>query len=133
MGDDDEDREVVEAMRVIASDLEEAGFSEAVAATLREDWADARADAEQRIRTWVERAAADDATVLVIPMRLSGFGPYAEVLSGLDYVAAESLLPHTEIGAWIRATALQVACENGWTELPGHCAIPAVDGGASRR
>lgn len=70
--------------------------------TLREDWPDKRAAAEQRIRAFVARAAEEGGTAIVIPFRVQGFGPYAEVLEGLQYRSdGQGLIPHAEVGAWI--------------------------------
>lgn len=46
---------------------------------------DKRAAAEERIRAFVARAAAEGGTAIVIPFRVQGFGPYAKVLDGLPY------------------------------------------------
>ncbi|MBI3983229.1 MAG: hypothetical protein HY337_09965 [Gemmatimonadetes bacterium] len=90
--------------------------------TLREDWQAEREVAERRIRRFVEDAATDG-DVLVVPFRLSGFGPYAEVLSGLRYRAdSTGLLPHPLVAEWIRETAEEVVCGAGWGGLPGSCA-----------
>jgi len=70
--------------------------------TLREDWPDKRVEAEKRIRAYVERAKAEGGAAIVIPFRVQGFGPYKEVLQGLDYVAdGKGLLPHAEVSAWL--------------------------------
>ena len=38
----------------------------------------------------------------VVPFRVSGFGPYARVLEGLDYEASgQGLLPHANVSKWI--------------------------------
>ncbi|MCA1749698.1 MAG: hypothetical protein LC634_09300, partial [Sphingomonadales bacterium] len=82
--------------------------------TLREDWPEERAAAETRIRGFVEAAAREDGRALVIPYRLSGFGPYAEVLEGLTYVSdGRGLLPSDEVANWVRrqAAALRVELE----------------------
>ncbi len=74
--------------------------------TLREDWAEKRAASEQRIRAFVEQAAQQGSPALVIPYRVSGFGPYAEVLDGLPYVAnQQGLLPSPEVAHWVRRQA----------------------------
>ena len=71
--------------------------------TLREDWAEKRVASEQRIRAFVEQAAEHGSPALVIPYRVYGFGPYAEVLDGLPYVAnQEGLLPSHEVARWVR-------------------------------
>ena len=70
--------------------------------TLREDWPDKRAEAQSRIRAFVQRAAQEGGTAIVIPFRVQGFGPYAEVLEGHDYVAdKQGLIPHPEVTKWI--------------------------------
>lgn len=70
--------------------------------TLREDWPEKREEAERRIRAFVESARDDGITTIVIPFRVQGFGPYAQVLDGLDYVSdGQGLIPHTEVTQWI--------------------------------
>jgi sirohydrochlorin cobaltochelatase len=70
--------------------------------TLREDWPDKRKDAEERIRAFVKRASDEGGRAIVIPFRVQGFGPYAKVLSGLDYVAdGHGLIPHPGVTEWI--------------------------------
>ena len=69
---------------------------------LREDWPEKREPAERRIRDFVKRASASDGKAIVIPYRVQGFGPYARVLSGLDYVSdGQGLLPHPNVTMWI--------------------------------
>lgn len=78
--------------------------------TLREDWQDKREVAEQQIREFVQQAASRGHTTLVVPYRVMGFGPYHEVLSGLDYRADETgLVPHDNVGLWLvnQAQALE--------------------------
>ena len=70
--------------------------------TLREDWPDKRPEAERRVRAFLERAKAEGGAAIVLPFRLQGFGPYAEVLAGLDYVSdGHGLLPHPNVTRWI--------------------------------
>lgn len=70
--------------------------------TLREDWPEKRAPAEHRIREFAERARLEDGTAIVIPFRVHGFGPYARVLDGLDYVSdGQGLIPHDNVTLWI--------------------------------
>ncbi len=70
--------------------------------TLREDWPEKRKPAEARVRGYVRRAAEEGGTAIVIPFRIHGFGPYAGVLKGLDYVADRTgLLPHPSVTKWI--------------------------------
>ncbi len=74
--------------------------------TLREDWPDKRGDAERRIRQYVEEGARDGGRVLVVPFRVAGFGPYADVLKNLDYVAdGRGFCPHPNMTRWIEQTA----------------------------
>jgi sirohydrochlorin cobaltochelatase len=70
--------------------------------TLREDWPDKRVEAEKRIRAFVEQAAREGRRAVVIPFRVQGFGPYAKVLDGLDYVSdGQGLIPHPSVTDWI--------------------------------
>lgn len=74
--------------------------------TLREDWPEKRQEAVARIRAAVEAGTAAGLSTLVVPFRVQGFGPYAEVLAGLDYRADQAgLLPHPAVTAWIEAEA----------------------------
>jgi hypothetical protein len=74
--------------------------------SLREDWPEKRAAAERRIREFVQTSLDEGGKTVVIPFRVQGFGPYAEVLDGLDYIAdGEGLLPHEAVTAWIRLQA----------------------------
>lgn len=116
MGDDGENDRVLENMRLAAGRIAETGFAEVEVAALREDWEDVRVAAEAAIRSFVESRAAAGRRVLVLPYRLSGFGPYAKVLEGLDYAAGDGLLPHDAISRWIERTAARVACESGWRQ-----------------
>jgi sirohydrochlorin cobaltochelatase len=50
----------------------------------------------------VAQAAQEGRRTIVIPFRLFGFGPYAEVLEGQEYVADKrGLLPHENVTRWI--------------------------------
>ena len=74
--------------------------------TLAEDWSDLRPSNEIAIRESLTVARAEGLMPVVIPFRLAGFGPYAEVLEGLEYRANEvGLLPHAAITDWIRRQA----------------------------
>jgi sirohydrochlorin cobaltochelatase len=121
MGDDAENDAVLASLDRVARGIRAAGFQEVETATLREDWPEKRAEAERRLRTFVERETAAGRRVLVVPARLSGFGPYAEVLDGLEYVPGEGLLPHDEISVWIERTAARIACAQGWESGLGTC------------
>jgi hypothetical protein len=114
MGDEEENDRVLNAMALIATDLRQEGFAAVEVATLREDWGEKRVVAEAAIREFVAGQTDEGRRVLVVPIRLSGFGPYAKVLAGLDYTPAPGLLPHARVGDWIRQTASTVFCEKGW-------------------
>ena len=76
-------------------------------ATLREDWPEKRKAAEQRIRQFVQRAQDEGGTAIVIPFRVQGFGPYAEVLTGLEYISdGQGLMPHDNVTQWITTQAM---------------------------
>lgn len=75
-------------------------------ATLREDWPEKRNSAIAEIRAFVQEAGRDGGTVLVVPGRVAGFGPYAEVLAGLPYVADQrGFAPHANVTRWIAEQA----------------------------
>jgi hypothetical protein len=77
-------------------------FRRVAVMTLREDWPDKRPEAEKRIRGFVEAAKAQGGVAIVIPFRLQGFGPYAEVLEGLNHVSdGHGLIPHANVTRWI--------------------------------
>ena len=74
--------------------------------TLREDWPEQRKAAEARIRTYVQHAADTGGSAIVIPFRVQGFGPYARVLQGLQYVSdGQGLLPHANVTKWVQEQA----------------------------
>jgi hypothetical protein len=118
VGDEAENDELLAAMARIESRVAQRPFRTVRSATLREDWAEARAVAEVEIRAFVAGENEQGRRVIVVPVRLSGFGPYAEVLEGLDYVAAEAFLPHAAVGTWIQRMATDVAEDNGWALPP---------------
>ena len=109
-----------------ASELQARGYADVQIATLREDWADKRVEAEEQIRDYVKSQAAQR-SVLVLPMRLSGFGPYADVLEGLEYAAGDGLLPHADIGRWVLETANDVTCASGWGSINGACPVMTAE------
>lgn len=121
MGDEGANSRVLSSLHFVSRELESRGFAEVRAATLREDWPEARAKAEADIRDFVKGEEESGRMVIVVPMRLSGFGPYAEVLDGLTYSPAEGFLPHDAITAWVRRTAADVACSAGWGAALGPC------------
>lgn len=71
--------------------------------TLREDWEEKRAGAEELIRSYIQQANDAGLHPIVVPYRVQGFGPYATVLEGLDYSADHlGLVPHDNIALWIK-------------------------------
>lgn len=55
---------------------------------------------DERCTAYLEARA--DAVRKSAPYRVQGFGPYARVLDGLDYMAdGRGLLPHPNVGRWI--------------------------------
>jgi hypothetical protein len=74
--------------------------------TLREDWPEKRKIAEEQIRFFVQRAEDEGGRAIVMPFRVYGFGPYAEILEGLEYVSdGLGLLPHSAVTRWVRQQA----------------------------
>lgn len=108
MGDERANDRVLAEMGRTVAEIRARGFKSVAAFTLREDWEEARATAELEIRTTVQDLRARGDRVLALPFRLSGFGPYAEVLEGLEYEAGEGLLPHPLITEWIRRSAREL-------------------------
>ncbi|MGB4248123.1 MAG: hypothetical protein WBJ75_10425 [Pseudohongiellaceae bacterium] len=87
-------------------------FRSVKVATLREDWEEKRVAAEQEVRAFVANSSATGGTAIVIPYRVHGFGPYADVLEGLDYVADEmGLIPHEGVTRWISAQIEELHAE----------------------
>lgn len=124
MGAENENRHLLDAMEHSAEGLRSSGYGEVRVATLREDWAEARARAEREIRATVSRMNEQWDQVVVIPYRVYGFGPYAEVLEGLDYVGTDGLLPHRLVGDWVAVRGSAVFCAAGIVSTLGPC--PAV-------
>jgi sirohydrochlorin ferrochelatase len=102
-GDDQENERWIAALEGLAEPLKsEHRFRAVEVHTLREDWEEKRELAEKEIRSFVEEANRDGGRCLVIPFRVFGFGPYAEVLEGLDYESdGRGLLPHEAVAVWI--------------------------------
>lgn len=89
--------------RLLAAELD---FARIVFHALAEDWPELRGASEAAIRADIAAAHDEGLTPIVVPFRLSGFGPYAEVLEGLDYRAdGTALLPHPALTDWIRRHA----------------------------
>lgn len=115
-GRDAENDEWLRKLDRLADSVRAAGAFKSVAVqTLREDWDDKRVVAEKKIRSFVNERTNAGERVLVIPFRLFGFGPYAEVLDDLTYYASgKGLLPSTAVTAWIQAQAdILMADETG--------------------
>jgi sirohydrochlorin cobaltochelatase len=104
---DDEDRRWLTQIGLRADAVRQAApFKNVHVETLREDWPEKRAASEARIRAYVEQASQDGGRAIVIPYRVEGFGPYAEVLQGLSYVSdGRALLPSAEVEHWVRRQA----------------------------
>lgn len=69
-------------------------------ATWREDWPAKRAPWVKRVRRWVEEAARDGGTAIVIPARTTAVGPEARLLKGLDYRLGSGFAPHPLFAQW---------------------------------
>jgi sirohydrochlorin ferrochelatase len=118
MGDDRTNDVLVSDIDRLADQVRALGPFRAVQVeTLREDWDEKRPLAEQRIRGFVEAGSRDSGRVIVVPFRVSGFGPYRDVLEGLDYVAdGVGLLPHPQVSAWIEEQAGSSFRRAGWVD-----------------
>lgn len=106
-GDDAENQRWLELINTRADSVRQAlPFRRVQVETLREDWPDKRKAAEIRIRAFVERAGKESGRAIVIPFRVDGFGPYAQVLEGLDYISdGRGLVPSPQIEQWVRRQA----------------------------
>lgn len=103
---DEENARWLQLIGARAEALNGAGYRDVHVETLREDWPEKRAASEQRIRAYVQEHSQDGNRVIVVPYRLSGFGPYARVLDGLTYVSdGRGLIPSTEVEHWVRRQA----------------------------
>ena len=104
-GDDTENRLWLSKINGLADSIRVSGaFTDVAVHTLREDWQDKRAGAEKGIRAFVTGHTSRGVRVLVVPFRLYGFGPYADVLEGLEYESSgDGLLPSPHVTDWIRS------------------------------
>ena len=125
MGTEDENDRLLALMERSAQELRTAGHPEVRTATLREDWAEARAVAEDDIRAAVEEMRRRHGRVVVLPYRLYGFGPYADVLEGLAYESGPALLPHPLITEWVAERATSRFCAAGLPSPLASCALSA--------
>ena len=127
--DDEENQRWIENLERLAAPLVQAFPFRAVEVhTLREDWEDKREIAESRIRAFVERANGDQGRCLVIPFRVYGFGPYADVLGGLDYESdGRGLLPHLVVSEWMVQQAEGLSQAEFESTL-GSGSVPPVSG-----
>jgi len=106
-GDDDENRRWLAHMEARVAELRTSRpYHDVAVMTLREDWPEKRKSAQEQVRAFVSRSSKEGRRVIVLPFRLSGFGPYAEALAGLDYQADRSgFLPHGNVTRWIARQA----------------------------
>lgn len=124
--DDGENRRWIDRISGLAAEIGRTlPFREVRVETLREDWPEKREEAERRIKGFVARGSKDG-KVLVIPFRVHGFGPYARVLKGLEYVSdGHGLLPDKAVAEWIAEQAREAAKGRGWADpLPEPAASP---------
>lgn len=102
--------------------------------TTREDWAEKQTVALERVRDFVyEEVYDNDATVIVVPFKVSGYGAmglmwgedgrpyYGDQLSGLPHVPTRGLLPHPKVTEWIESQAVDIFSREGWSNpfVPG--------------
>ncbi len=106
-GDDAVNDEWMRKLDHLSDTVRKTGLFRNVAVhSLREDWEEKRVNAEAEIRRFVEMNSENGGRVIVLPFRLYGFGPYAEVLDGLSYKSEGiGLLPNPEITTWIERIA----------------------------
>lgn len=127
MGQEAENDAVLAAMARAAAPLHDEGFAAVKVTTLREDWAEPRKAAEAEILAFARAETRAGRRLLVLPFRLFGFGPYAEVLGALPYAPGRGLLPSDRIAGWAVRTARSIFCSNGWAASSAECpAGPSV-------
>lgn len=109
-GDDAENERWIASIRARAAEIQKARpFHKVEVMTLREDWPEKRQAAEEQVRGFIATTTKEGRQAIVIPFRLSGFGPYIEVLKGLTYVSdGQGLLPHDNVTEWIGHQADQL-------------------------
>lgn len=113
--DDAENARWLEHLERRADLVRRTPFRAVVVETLREDWPERRRAAEERIKSFVVKAQDDGGRAIVIPFRLSGFGPYRELLAGFDYISdGRGFLPHPKITEWIERQAAAACAKAGW-------------------
>ncbi len=112
-GDDTVNAEWLRKLDQLSDTVRETGLFRNVAVhSLREDWKEKRSKSEVEIREYVEENSKGEGRVIVLPFRLFGFGPYAEVLEGLSYESnGIGLLPDPNVSAWIERTAKELFIE----------------------
>jgi sirohydrochlorin cobaltochelatase len=110
-GPEEENDRWLARMDSLADSVRSPGIFEAVKVeTLREDWDGPRAIAEDRIRAFAREQTSQGRQVIVIPFRLFGFGPYAEVLEGLPFKSdGRGLIPDARVGAWVSRQVLELS------------------------
>ncbi len=112
-GDDTVNAEWLRKLDQLSDTVRETGLFRNVAVhSLREDWKEKRSRSEVEIREYVAENSEGEGRVIVLPFRLFGFGPYAEVLEGLSYESnGIGLLPDPNVSAWIERTANELFIE----------------------
>ena len=122
-GDDAENRRWIEKITQRTTNArEQLGLRDIRVFTLREDWPEKRPAAEREIQQYIAQANSQGLTSIVVPYRVQGFGPYAGVLSELDYRADKrGLLPHPNVRLWIERQAEMMQAE----ALDRHLALVA--------
>lgn len=108
-GDDVINQRWISKLNRIANRVLEMGSYQTVRVeTLREDWPVKRKEASKRIREFVRTTNMTGTRLIVVPFRIFGFGPYREVLKGLDYLSnGLGLLPHPAVTTWVKQQAIQ--------------------------
>ena len=134
-GDDAENQRWLASIDARAAEIRAAlPFHRVEVLTLREDWPEKRQEAEKRVVDFVTRTRTEGRKAIVIPFRLSGFGPYAEVLAGQEYVAdQQGLLPHVNVTRWIERQAEELRGATEQAARQGAPTPPAAPPAASGR
>ena len=134
LGDPDSNRKLEEAMAGWAGQLSALGFSEARAATLREDWPEARERAEAEIQDWVAyQTRPGEAGSRGAPPSL-GLRTLRGGASRPPLYQGAGPAPHPAITDWIRGKLEEIERAQGWRArtAPGSVAqLSGTDEGSS--
>tara|TARA_Y100001936_G_scaffold237184_1_gene267443 strand:- start:216 stop:1160 length:945 start_codon:yes stop_codon:yes gene_type:complete len=101
--DDIKNNKLLESLDLLANKIRSSiPFKRVKVEALREDWPENSKKAKRRIRIFFQQAKSEGRAVILIPFRVYGSGPYAEILKDFKYISNnKGLLPHPNVTKWI--------------------------------